>query len=158
MHRGIHVPEIPLVCGDLAVGVQVTGLEQEFQLVFAEFLINQRQRRDMKGQIPGGVPGILPFIRHRDNIRVDHVSPAIVADGTLIRFVGLNAVLFEPAPDVIAIELLGPEHPGQSLPHDTGLVGGKRGRDDGRIKLIGFLKPGFKDRFKRCPEKFAKCV
>jgi len=41
----------------------------------------------------------------------------------------LNAVLFEPPADVIEKELLGPEHPGQCLPHDLGFVGVKRGRN-----------------------------
>jgi hypothetical protein len=130
MDRGIHVAEVPLVGGDLAAGVQVAGLQKELQLFFAEVLIHQRQRRDVEGQIPGGVPGIFPFVRHRDHVRVDHVSPAVVADGTLIGFVRLNAVLFEPPADVVEKELLGPEHPGQRLPHDIGLVGINEARND----------------------------
>ena len=158
MDRGIHVSEVPLIGGDLAAGVKVTGPQKEFQLFFAKVLIDQRQRRDMEGEIPGGVPGIFPFVRHRDHVRVDHVPPAVVADGTLIRFVRLNAVLFEPLADVIEKELLGPEHPGQSLPHDTGRVGVKRGRNDGRIERIGFLEPGLEDGFKRLSELFCQAL
>ncbi len=110
----------------------------------------------MEGEIPGGVPGILPFVRHRDHVRVHHVSPAVVADGTLIRSERLNAVLLEPPADVIEEELLGPEHPGQSLSHDTGRVRVKRGRNNGRIELIGFLEPVLEDGFKRLPKPSAK--
>jgi len=80
------------------------------------------------------------------------VSPAVVADGTRIRFVRLNAVLFEPPADVIEKELLGPEHPGQSLPHDPGFVRVERGRNDGRIERIRFLQPGRNDLIKTLAE------
>ena len=119
MDRRVHVSEVPLIGGDLTAGVKVMRPQKEFQLFFAKVLIDQRQGRDMEGEIPGGIPRIFPFVRHRDHVRVDHVSPAVVADGPLIRFVRLNAVLFEPPTDVIEKELLGPEHPGQSLPHDN---------------------------------------
>ena len=153
MDRGVHVPEVPLVGGDLAVGVEVTGPQEELQLFFAEVLVHQSQSGDVESQIPGGVPGIFPFFRHGNNVRADHVSPAVVAEGALMGFVRLDAVFFEPVADVIEEELLGPEHAGQGLPHDIGGVGINRGRNDGGIELIGFLAPGLEDGFEGRPEK-----
>ena len=136
--RGIHIAEIPLIGGDLAIGVHVAALQHAFQLVLAEVLIDHGQGRDMEGQIPGGVPGIFPFIGHRNDFRVVHVSPVAVADGALAGFAWLDAMLLEPAADVIVEELLRPEHPGQGLPHHQGFVGAGRGGNDRCIERIGF--------------------
>src|SRR2546425_3069592 len=38
------------------------------------------------------------------------------------------------------VELLAPEHAGQGLPHDVGLIGVERVRCDGRVELVGFLQ------------------
>ena len=38
-----------------------------------------------KAKIPGGVPGILPFVRHGDDIGVEHVEPFHVSRAALQR-------------------------------------------------------------------------
>ena len=102
--------------------MNITGLQQELQLFLAKVRVDQRQCRDVKGKIPGGVPGIFPFVRHRNQVRVVHVSPTVVADGALVGLIRLNAVVLEPAADIIVKELLGPKHSGQGLTHDVRLV------------------------------------
>ena len=151
--RRVHVPEVPLVRGDLAAGVQVAGPQEELQLFLAEVRVDQGQRRDVESEVPGGVPGVFPLVRHRDHVRVDHVPPTVVADGARVRLVRLDAVLLEPPADVVEEELLGPEHPGQGLPHDTGRVGVERRGDDGRVELVGFLEPGLEDVVKTLAER-----
>src|SRR5512138_3587123 len=106
MDRRIDVSEVPLVSRDLAAGMKVAGLEHQLQLALPKTFIHQRQGCYMKGEIPGGIPGIFPFVRHRDDIGVSHVTPTVVADGPLIRRERLNAVLLEPLADVIEKELL----------------------------------------------------
>ena len=79
VHRRIDVAEVPLVGRNLAVGVQVVLAQHQLQLLLAEILIDQRQGNHVKGQVPGGVPRIFPFVRHRDHVAVVHVVPVVVA-------------------------------------------------------------------------------
>ena len=40
----------------------------------------------------------------------------------------VGAALLEPLVDVVVVELLAPEHPGQRLPHDVAAIGAERRR------------------------------
>ena len=127
VHRRIDVAEIPLVGRKLPVGVQVLPLQHQVQLLLAEILVHQRQRQDVEGQVPGGIPRILPLVRHRDDVGVVHVVPVLVARGAAR--VGLNgsaAALLQPLVHVVVVELLGPQHAGQRLAHHVRLVGVER--------------------------------
>ena len=68
------------------------------------------KRGGMESQIPGGKPGILPFVRHGNNIPAGQVLPVFitleVADRR--RFIGLP---IEPFINIEIIKLLGPEQP-----------------------------------------------
>ena len=77
--RRVDIAECPLVGGKLAVGVHVPLARQQFKLALGEVGIDQRQRDAVKGQVPAGVPGIFPFVRHRDHIEVVEVLPLAVA-------------------------------------------------------------------------------
>ena len=79
MHRRVDVAEVPLVGGNLAVGVHVALAQHQLQLLLAEIRIHKRQGEDVEGEIPGGVPGILPLVRHGDDVAVVHVVPVVVA-------------------------------------------------------------------------------
>ena len=79
MHRRIHVAEVPFVGGDLAVRVQVVLTQHQIELLLAEIHVHQRERQDMEGEVPRGVPGILPFVRHGDDVGVVHVVPLRIA-------------------------------------------------------------------------------
>ena len=140
MHRRIHVAEVPFVGGNLAVRVQVVLAQHQIELLLAEIHVHQRERQDMEGEIPRGVPGILPFVRHGDDVGVVHVVPLRIARRLLgRRQVGIAAPLFEPAVHVVIEELLGPQHPGQGLAHDVGRVGIQRARDDAGVEFIRLL-------------------
>ena len=93
----------------------------------------------MKGKIPGRVPGILPLVRHRDDVAVIHVVPMIVAWGAALRLERIGTALGEPLVDIIVVELLGPQHAGQRLAHHVGCIGIERRRDDRGIELVRFL-------------------
>jgi hypothetical protein len=58
-----------------------------------------------------------------------HVGPAVVADGALIRFVGFDAMLFEPMVDIVVKILFRPEHAGEGLTHYAGGIGIQRRRN-----------------------------
>ena len=85
--RRVHVAEVPLVGGHLAVGVEVRAAEHQIHLLLGEVGVHDRQRQRVERQIPGRVPGILPLVGHRDDVLVQHVEPlrvpgrAIAGDG-----------------------------------------------------------------------------
>ncbi len=78
--RRVHVAEVPLVGGHLAVGVQVEPLQHQLHLLLREVGIDDRKRQRVEGQVPGRVPGVLPLVRHRDDVLVDHVEPLRVPE------------------------------------------------------------------------------
>ena len=86
VHRRIDVAKIPFIGRDLAVGVHVALAQHQLQLLLAEVGIDQRQRDDVKGEVPGRVPGILPLVGHRDDVAVVHVVPVVVARCLLARW------------------------------------------------------------------------
>ena len=64
VHRRIHVAEIPLVRGNLPAGMQIDLAQHQIELALRKIDINGRKNDRVKGQIPGCVPRILPFIGH----------------------------------------------------------------------------------------------
>ena len=76
MHRRVDVAEVPLVGGQLTVGVLIARLQHQVELMLGEVRVDARQRDRVKGEIPGGVPRVLPLVRHRDDVVVEHVEPA----------------------------------------------------------------------------------
>ena len=79
MHGRIDVAKRPLVGGQLAVRVHVPLTRQEDQLLLRKVGIDQRKRDRMKGEIPRGVPRVLPFVRHRDDVGVVQMPPLVIA-------------------------------------------------------------------------------
>src|SRR5436190_3478851 len=70
----------------------------------------------MKGEIPGGKPGILPFVRHRNDVASEKVTPAAVAP-ILAAFRGrrLQRIAVQPLPYIEVVELLAPQQTGKGL-------------------------------------------
>ncbi len=52
---------------------------QQNQLTLGKFGIDQRERDTMKTQVPGGEPGIFPFVGHRQNFIAVQVLPVVIA-------------------------------------------------------------------------------
>src|ERR1051326_358953 len=95
----------------------------------------------MKRKVPRRIPRILPFIRHRNHIRVVQVFPLVIATAnTLAGRFGCAWITIEPLFDDVVIELFGPEHAGEGLPHDEAFVSREVSWDYGFVKLIGFTK------------------
>ena len=83
-----------------------------------------RQRQRVEGEVPGGVPRVLPLVGHRDDVVVDHVEPVRVAGIRGIRRgSGLELVLLQPFVTVEEVILLAPQHAGHGLAHHVGRVG-----------------------------------
>ena len=64
----IDVAEGPLVGGNLPVRMHVPLAQHKQELVLGEPGVDQAEADAVEGQVPGGVPGILPLVRHRDDI------------------------------------------------------------------------------------------
>ena len=75
VHRGIHVAEVPLVGGNLPVGVEIETAQHQEELLLGEIEIHRRQGDRVEGQVPGRIPRVLPLVRHRDHVGVQHVEP-----------------------------------------------------------------------------------
>ena len=91
------------------------------------------RRHALKGQVPGGEPGILPLVGHGHDAQRVEVPPVLVADRRRDgrrRAGGVVAV--EPDVHVEEIALLGPEQAGQRLALDAALVLGRLRRDGWR--------------------------
>src|SRR5437588_4472219 len=94
----------------------------------------------MKRQVPGGVPGVLPFIRDRDDVGVIEMFPIVIAAlASLSRRRRRLRITVQPLLNDIVIVLLGPKQSAQRLPHYCASIVGKIGRDYGLVKFICFV-------------------
>ena len=75
----IHVVEVPLVGGKLAVRVLIAIEQHQRELFVGEVRVDERQRHRVEGQVPGGEPRVFPLVRHRDDVGAVHVEPVLVA-------------------------------------------------------------------------------
>src|SRR5215469_7298099 len=110
MHGRIYVAESPFVGGQLPVGMHIPFAEEKNELLLGEVRIYEGNRNAMEREVPGGVPGVLPLVRHGDDVLVVEVHPVFVAaapalDGGL----GPGRIAFKPVTNIVVIKLLGPE-------------------------------------------------
>ena len=116
MHRRIDVAERPFIGGDLAVGVHVPLARQQQELFLRELRIDDGQRQCVEGEIPSGVPGILPLVRHGNDVGVVQVRPLAVAAALAFRRRwNLPRIAVDPLRNVEIEELLAPDHAGKGL-------------------------------------------
>ena len=98
----------------------------------------------MECKVPGCVPGVLPLVRHRDDIIVDHVEPLAIADRLFVSPVQRMGVMFlQPLVSVEVVVLFGPEHPGKGLAYevDAVVIRLESLRGQGVIELVRLLEP-----------------
>src|SRR5215468_12523119 len=95
--------------------MQVAAVEQQVELLLGEIDVDGGERNGVKGQVPGGKPGIFPLVRHRDDMVSDHVEPLAVADLTICWPHRIVAMLLEPLVGIVKKVLLAPQHPGKWL-------------------------------------------
>ena len=69
--RRVDITEGPFVGRHLAVRVHVPFAQEELQLALGEARIDHRHRDHMESRIPGGIPGILPLVGHRNDVVVE---------------------------------------------------------------------------------------
>ncbi len=140
--RRVHVTEGPFVRRKLAVGMHVPLSSEQHELVLRELRVDQRERNAMEGEIPGGVPGILPAVRHRDDISIVQVLPLRVASAPPARRRRrLPRVAGEPLRDVVIEELLAPYHPREGLPLHHPRVGVRKLLLQLAVELVRFAGP-----------------
>ena len=142
VHRGVHVAEVPLVGGDLAAGVEVHPAEHQSELLLGEVGVHDPDRQRVEGEVPGGVPGVLPLVGHGDDVVVDHVEPLAVPEVAAAVMERVGAVLLQPRIAVPVVVLLGPEHAGDGLAHHVGGIRGDRGRGHRRVEGVSLPQAG----------------
>ena len=130
-----RIPPPSTVCA--SSWVEVVSGKHQVELLLGEVGIGDRQRDGMKGQVPGGVPGVFPLVRHRNDVVIDHVEPVAVPEDTARGVKGVGPVLLEPGIGVEVIELLGPQHAGEGLAHDMGRIERHRRGRQRLIKVVG---------------------
>ncbi len=79
VHRRVHVREVPFIGRQLAVGVLGPLAAHEQQLVLREGGVDVGKGDGVEGKVPGGEPGVLPVVRHRDDVGEIEVAPVGVA-------------------------------------------------------------------------------
>ena len=134
----VDVAERPLVGGQLSVRVHVPLAAHQHQLILGERGIHMGERDAVEGEIPCRIPGVLPRVRHGDDIHVVQVRPLVVA--SLTPHVGdgwPGRIAVEPAADVVVVELLRPEHPAERLAGDEPLVLRDVCGNDLGVELVG---------------------
>ncbi len=89
--------------------------------------------------------GILPLVGHRDDVLVHHVEPFAVPHEASAGLHRIDAMFLEPFVHIEEEELLGPEHPGQRLAHDEGLIFADTRWGYGFVELVGLTLAGLHD-------------
>ena len=106
VHRGIHIAEVPLVGGNLPIGVGIETAQHQQQLLLGEIEVDQRQGDRVEGQVPGRIPRVFPLVRHRNDVGVQHVKPVGIAHAAAAGWhERMTVVLLKPS---IQIEVVGP--------------------------------------------------
>ena len=87
--------------------------------------VEERHREHVEGEVPRGVPRVLPLVRHRDDVEVVEVPPFAVAPALAALGRWVDRVAFEPLFDVVVVKLLGPQHSGECLALHAALLFGE---------------------------------
>jgi len=143
VHRRIHIAEIPFVGRQRPVRVLVPFPAQHDQLVLGEGRIQVGEGHAVEGQVPGGEPGILPLVRHRDDVEPVEVTPPgvppVLAPG---RRFGLGRIAVQPPVDGVVVQLLTPQQAGTRLPQHHRFLRAGAGRGQLGVELVGLGPPG----------------
>ena len=143
MDRRVHVRERPLVGRQLAVRVHVPLAGQSQQLALGERRVEDGQRQTVEGQVPRRVPRVLPGVGHRQDVVVVQLAPvAVAAVQARIRWRPAGRVAVEPLRDVVVVQLLAPDEPGEGLPLDERLVVVEGPVGERGVERVGLADPG----------------
>ena len=106
-------------------------LGDQDQLALGEMRIDQRESHAVERQIPGGEPGIFPGVGHGHDVAGRKLADA--AHGQMIPFRiaavfarsrrrRLRRVALKPSTNIVAVELLAPQHARKGLPLNQPLI------------------------------------
>jgi hypothetical protein len=145
LERRVHVVEGPFIGRNLPVRPHVPFAAEEQDLVLGELQVDPRQDHRMEAQVPAREPGILPLVRHGDDVFGVEVPPILVAAAPALS--GGGAASPSSQSDTIeVVELLGPKHARIGLPGDGSLVGGQATGKAVVIELVRLRDPGREQR------------
>src|SRR6516162_10606694 len=96
--------------------MHVPFAQEKRKLLFRKIRIDLCERNAVKCQVPGGIPGIFPFVGHRNDVGVIKSRPFVIA----ATFSALGwwrpcGIAFEPGVYVEVVELLRPQEAGECL-------------------------------------------
>src|SRR5207302_9991246 len=111
----IHITKSKFVSRHLAVRVHVPFAQEKIELLLREVRIDFRKWNHVESEVPCREPGIFPFVRHRDDVAVEKMSPfAVAAEVSLRRWRRLRGIASEPVANDIIVKLLAPKQSGVS--------------------------------------------
>ncbi len=142
LYRRVDVVERPLVGRERAVRVLEPFAMQQDQLVLGEGGVDVGERDAVEREVPRGEPRVLPLVGHRHDVEGVEGPPARVpAAEARGRGRRLRRIAVEPAGDVVRVELLAPQHPGERLTEHERLVGRRIGGRELLVELVGLREP-----------------
>ncbi len=116
--------------------------QHEQELLFGEARVNAGEWQHVEGQIPCGVPWVLPFVRDRDDVAIVQVLPLVVALlAALRRWSWLGWVSLKPLANRVVVKLLRPEQAAVRLHQHSALLLGAIVWEDGAVELATLLLP-----------------
>ena len=110
--------------------------------MFGKVGIDEGQRNAVERQVPGGVPGVFPFVGHGDDVFVIQVPPVAIPTTPAFRWWWRpSGISLQPPAHFIVIKLLTPQQPGKRLPHDLLGIIRQRGGNHRGVELVRFMRP-----------------
>ena len=151
VHGRVHVRERPLVRRQVAVGVHVPFAQEQDELLLGEGRIHLAERQHVEGEVPRGVPRVLPAVGHGEDVAVVEVLrpggvAALLPLGRRRRAGGISR---EPLGDAVVVVLLGPVEPGPGLPGDPPLLVAALRRKVPGVERVRLGAPAGEDRVHR---------
>ena len=119
---------------------------KQIELLLGEVRIDLRKWNHVEREIPRREPGIFPFVRHRDDVAIEKMSPfAVAADSFAPAAARLRGIAIEPVANDVIVKLLAPEQTRVALTrnlHRSSSMSGGRNRV---VKFIRFFHALGKD-------------
>ena len=116
--------------------------QEQHELVLGEVGIDLREGDHVEGQVPGGVPRVLPLVGHRDDVAIVKVGPVCVAArGSAGGRRRLLRIALKPIPHNVMVELLAPKQARVGLARDARFVFAEALGEALRIELVRFANP-----------------
>src|SRR5690348_17910857 len=97
--------------------MHVPFAREKDELLLGEFGVDVCEGNAMEGQVPRCVPGVLPFVGHRNDVGDVEMLPfAVTSVAAPRRWWRLSRVAFQPPWHIEVKILLAPDHAGKGLP------------------------------------------